>query len=249
MIWLLCVQVHSQVGIGTKQPHASAQLEIAATNKGLLIPRLMLQSSTDAVTIPTPAPYLMVYHTNTGSYSGLTGAGLYVNTGTTIAPNWQKVGKGETGATGATGPVGVTGTPGTNGINKSGSINGYAGANIAGNATDYVFVGPTTTVTLTATQKILVWGVVPVALGAGKQVQTMFLGAGYQSTAPGSVITNMVGGNYSIVSVGPERHAYAIAGHVLPGAGTYTIGAVILNQGASALINNDYINLVYMVIE
>jgi hypothetical protein len=249
IITTIQLQTFGQIGIGTKQPHPSAQLEIAASNKGLLIPRIMLQSNTDAITIPSPAPYLMLYHTNTGIYNGLTGAGLYVNTGSSIAPNWQKVGQGQQGETGAMGPAGPAGANGANNINKSGSLNGYAGASIAGYATSYVFVGPTTTVTVTATQKILMWGVVPVALAAGKPPQNMYLGAGYQNTMPGSAITNMVGGDFSIVAVGPERHAYAIAGHVKLGAGTYTIGAVVRNLGINPLSNNDYINLVYMVVE
>jgi hypothetical protein len=41
----------SQVGIGTKTPNASAQLEVVADNKGILIPRVSLTSTTDTVTI------------------------------------------------------------------------------------------------------------------------------------------------------------------------------------------------------
>src|SRR3954470_13973018 len=42
---------YSQVGIGTKQPSSSTQLEIQATDKGLLIPRVALKSSTDKTTV------------------------------------------------------------------------------------------------------------------------------------------------------------------------------------------------------
>lgn len=41
----------SQVGIGTKTPHVSAQLDVVADTKGILIPRVELKSTTDTVTI------------------------------------------------------------------------------------------------------------------------------------------------------------------------------------------------------
>ncbi len=41
----------AQVGIGTATPNSSAQLEIQSNDKGLLIPQVALQSTTDAVTI------------------------------------------------------------------------------------------------------------------------------------------------------------------------------------------------------
>ncbi|KIA93503.1 hypothetical protein OA93_21860, partial [Flavobacterium sp. KMS] len=42
---------YSQVGIGTPLPNASSQLEVVASDKGILIPRINLTSSTDATTI------------------------------------------------------------------------------------------------------------------------------------------------------------------------------------------------------
>ncbi|MBW1655403.1 beta strand repeat-containing protein [Flavobacterium quisquiliarum] len=42
---------YSQVGIGTPTPNSSSQLEVAATNRGVLIPRINLTSSTDVSTI------------------------------------------------------------------------------------------------------------------------------------------------------------------------------------------------------
>ena len=57
----------SQVGIGTTSPNASSVLDITSNNKGVLMPRIALQSSTDQTTIPSPATGLMVYNTGTGS--------------------------------------------------------------------------------------------------------------------------------------------------------------------------------------
>jgi hypothetical protein len=55
-------------------PDNSAMLDIDASNKGLLIPRVALTSATDITTISSPATSLMVYNTGTG---GLTPAGYY----------------------------------------------------------------------------------------------------------------------------------------------------------------------------
>ncbi|SEM25341.1 hypothetical protein SAMN05421856_1021, partial [Chryseobacterium taichungense] len=60
------------IGIGTSIPDASAALEVASTNKGMLIPRVALMSSTDQTTISAPATGLMVYNTgaSTLTYKG-----------------------------------------------------------------------------------------------------------------------------------------------------------------------------------
>ena len=42
---------YGQVGIGTSNPNTSAQLEIVANNKGVLIPRVALKNLTDDTTI------------------------------------------------------------------------------------------------------------------------------------------------------------------------------------------------------
>ncbi|WP_346983525.1 hypothetical protein [Chryseobacterium sp. POE27] len=70
---------NGQIGIGTSSPDASAALEVASTNKGMLIPRVTLTGSTDQTTIPSPATGLMVY--NTGS-SALTYKGFIFWNGT-----------------------------------------------------------------------------------------------------------------------------------------------------------------------
>lgn len=53
--------IFAQVGIGTATPSPSAQLDIAATDKGLLIPRM---AKTIREGIPSPATGLMVYQTD-----------------------------------------------------------------------------------------------------------------------------------------------------------------------------------------
>jgi hypothetical protein len=80
--------LHAQTGIGTTTPHASAKLEVAATDKGFLPPRVTLTAATDATTIASPAEGLLVY--NLGSV-GLQ-AGYYYWNGT----SWATIATGTT---------------------------------------------------------------------------------------------------------------------------------------------------------
>jgi len=96
------------VGIGTALPDASAQLDITATNKGLLIPRVALTSLTDAVTITAPATGLLVYNTNTAVPGG---AGFYYNN-SKAAVSWIKL---QTSAGGGSG-WGLTGNAATDSL-------------------------------------------------------------------------------------------------------------------------------------
>ncbi len=59
------IGVHAQTGIGTTSPHVSAKLEVAATNKGFLPPRVALTGTNDLSTIATPATGLVVFNTAT----------------------------------------------------------------------------------------------------------------------------------------------------------------------------------------
>ena len=55
----------SQVGIGTTNPDSSSALDITSTDKGILIPRVNLLSTTDTTTISSPANSLLVYNLST----------------------------------------------------------------------------------------------------------------------------------------------------------------------------------------
>ena len=74
----------SQTGIGTTTPDASAKLDVSASNKGFLPPRVTLTSQTDNSTIPNPATGLLVY--NTGNNPNLV-AGYYYWNGS----NWATI--------------------------------------------------------------------------------------------------------------------------------------------------------------
>ena len=68
------------VGIGTITPDPSAALDITATNKGLLIPRMNINSINAIV---NPARGLLVYDSLVNQ--------LMVNFGTPLTPNWQPI--------------------------------------------------------------------------------------------------------------------------------------------------------------
>lgn len=53
----------AQTGIGTTTPHASAKLEVSATNKGFLPPRVALTATNVATPVTSPANGLMVFNT------------------------------------------------------------------------------------------------------------------------------------------------------------------------------------------
>ncbi len=65
---LTCSYSFAQFGIGTATTNASAQLEVVATNKGVLIPQIALSSDTDTTTITSGnIESLLVYNTNASS--------------------------------------------------------------------------------------------------------------------------------------------------------------------------------------
>lgn len=84
IVFLFCclsITVTAQTGIGTTTPDSSAKLEVASTNKGILIPR-MTSAQRDA--IANPANGLLVYQTD-----GI--IGFYVNSGSSGTPNWTRI--------------------------------------------------------------------------------------------------------------------------------------------------------------
>jgi hypothetical protein len=91
---LISSRLFAQTGIGTATPHASAKLDVSATNKGFLPPRVTLTSTTDASTIASPAEGLLVY--NLGSV-GLQ-AGYYFWNGA----NWATIATATSAGNGVT---------------------------------------------------------------------------------------------------------------------------------------------------
>ncbi|MEI6766659.1 MAG: DUF1566 domain-containing protein [Bacteroidota bacterium] len=66
----------------------SAVLDVSSSNKGMLVPRVALIDTVDAVTIPQPQVSLLVYNTTTGN--GLV-PGYYYNSGSQTSPKWSQL--------------------------------------------------------------------------------------------------------------------------------------------------------------
>lgn len=95
LLLVTTVCFYAQAGIGVSNPDQSAMLEVNASNKGVLFPRVALNSFNDGTTIVNPAKSLLVY--NTGS-TGLS-EGFYYNAGTPASPVWASL-QGITDTTG-----------------------------------------------------------------------------------------------------------------------------------------------------
>lgn len=100
--------VAQSVGIGTNTPHASAQLDITSTSRGLLIPRITLVQRNG---IAAPAAGLLVYQTdNTPGFYFYNGS-AWVQMATGSSVNYWNV-NGTSIFNNNTGSVGInTGTP------------------------------------------------------------------------------------------------------------------------------------------
>lgn len=83
-----------RVSIGSIDPNTSAALDLQASNKGFLPPRVSLTSSSDGSTVPSPARGLVVYSVNTNTTQMPSGEGIYYNTGSSTAPVWEKASGG-----------------------------------------------------------------------------------------------------------------------------------------------------------
>ena len=125
--------VAQNVGINTTgaTPDPSAALDIDYTDKGLLIPRVALTSTTDILTIPAPTTSLLVYNNNVAMTGGSVGYWYWDGAAwvQAIGPQGPAGANGTNGAIGPQGPIGPAGANGTNGaIGPQGPI-GPAGAN------------------------------------------------------------------------------------------------------------------------
>lgn len=108
-----CINSFAQqnVGIGTNYPDITAILDLTATTKGLLIPRM---DSIQRVAIVLPATGLLVYDTDFKQFWYFNGI------------IWLPI-TGLTGVTGPAGPIGPTGPSGTNGTNGTNGLTGATG--------------------------------------------------------------------------------------------------------------------------
>ena len=106
VLYLFFVSSYAQIGINTPAPDLSAALDITATDKGFLPPRITLKGIKDTITIVKPASGLFIYNiaTTTNGQEAVN-PGYYFFSGTT----WVRIGNTEN----------TWSTQGNSGINAS----------------------------------------------------------------------------------------------------------------------------------
>jgi hypothetical protein len=195
--FVISIQVYGQTGIGTTTPNASAKLEIAATDKGLLIPRLTL---TQRGSISSPANGLLIYQTD-----GV--VGFYVNTGTAASPSWTRINIDwvRTGNDIAytAGNVSTTGTL-TGGNSSTSSLSGF-GANInTQSGTTYTIDATDNGKVIQTTGASAITITIPNGLPTGFNCTIVQMGAG-QVTFSGTILNRTgftkTASQYSVVSI------------------------------------------------
>jgi hypothetical protein len=106
LLFILCFSntllSQNNVGIGTITPDASALLDVNASNKGILAPRVFLTNVTIPAPVSAPATGLLIWNTNS-AVTGGSGIGFYYWDVT----QWQKLSTGSGGWA-------LTGNSGTN---------------------------------------------------------------------------------------------------------------------------------------
>ncbi len=143
---------------------------------------------------------------------------------------------GHTGATGHVGPTGHAGPTGPTGVVGTGTLNGGIAPAIA-NSNIYVFAGPTLSVTTTASQRLVGSAVALLGSSGGTNI---WYGLCYKPSTS-STLQNWAGVDYLETPVG-ARQAFSVSASVAPGAGTFTVGFCVKNNGASNLDDNNWVN-------
>lgn len=190
------VQLSAQTGIGTTSPNASAKLEVASTDKGLLIPRM---TSAQRAAIVTPANGLLVYQTDAV-------LGFYVNTGTSASPTWTRVNMDWT-KTGndiayTAGNITTTGAL-TGGNSNASTISGFA-ANVASISANYPLTAADNGKIIQSTSASAISISIPTGLPTGFNCTVVQMGAG-QITFTGTYLNrggfNKSASQYAVVSI------------------------------------------------
>ena len=193
---LFVLQLHGQTGIGTSTPNASAKLEVAATDKGFLLPRM---TSVQRSSIASPANGLLVYQTD-----GV--VGFYVNTGIPATPVWTRVNMDWT-RTGndisyTAGNVSTTGNL-TGGNVSSSTISGFA-ANVATISANYPITAADNGKIIQSTSASGITVTIPTGLPTGFNCTIVQMGTG-QITFSGTYLNRSgftkTASQYAVVSI------------------------------------------------
>ena len=196
LVIFISLQVHAQTGIGTTTPNASAKLEVAATDKGFLLPRM---TSAQRAAIVSPANGLIVYQTDGD-------AGFYVNTGSSATPVWTRVNMDWT-RTGnnisyTSGNVSTTGNL-TGGNTSTSTISGF-GANVSSISAAYSVTAADNGKIIQSTSASAITVTIPVGLPTGFNCTFVQMGTG-QITFSGTYLNRSgftkTASQYAVVSV------------------------------------------------
>jgi hypothetical protein len=192
-----CWYSNAQTGIGTTTPNASAKLEIASTDKGLLIPR-MSKTQRESITLTTAANGLLVYQTDDV-------VGFYVNNSTTTTPSWTRLNsdwiRSGNNISYTAGNISTTGT--FTGNSDTSSISGFS-ANITSVSTNYPLTAADNGKVIQSTSASGITITIPSNLPAGFNCTVVQMGAG-QITFAGTYLNRgnftKTASQYAIVSI------------------------------------------------
>ena len=121
---------HTQVGIGTSTPHASAKLEVSSTTQGFLPPRVSLTATNAASPVTSPEAGLLVYNIATnGSGATAVTPGFYYWGG--VSSGWVRLTIPTDNAANVTGLVAIT-NGGTGATTQQTAINALSGTQASG---------------------------------------------------------------------------------------------------------------------
>lgn len=149
---------------------------------------------------------------------------------------------GPAGATGPTGPQGLTGAQGPSGVIASNTTSGAAAATLPTGAT-FTMIGPASSVTVTASQKVFVSasaGLGGTAAHSGLDLILCYNQGGANTTDPYL-------GIYGLSDNGASRHTFALSGVLTLPAGTYNVG-LCGRTSAATWNSNEYVYVTTMVV-
>ena len=150
------------------------------------------------------------------------------------------------------GPQGPAGPQGASGVVQTSAFAGQVAASIAagGFNAPWVFVGPTTTIAVTANQR-LVGSAVAVIGTTSNSATPISFSLCYQPGGQGELLS-FLGSNFTDGNTVPNAGTAlpAAASVQLPNAGSYVVGYCVKNKSTTlALTNNDFVNGWVMVLD
>lgn len=160
--------------------------------------------------------------------------------------------QGEPGAQGPQGPQGPTGEQGPQGVAGVVSVAGWSGlipntlstpadTSFAGN---YVFAGPTTTITTLENQRVTGAAAAPLAHTLFNNLSRQFRYGLCFQPADGGALTNFAGNNYSVGELNNYRTSWSASATREFGAGTWNVGFCVASATNLPVMynDNDFVN-------